>query len=250
MQISLRNAIGAAILGTAAFGGTAMAASFNDGSAGNGDAFLGITDGYYNSVVEPLGFSFTSASALTSQSWTLSLGTAINPLGATFQVFANNDTRQRGMVTTGTSQTLTDLNQGGPEVAVSYIQTNADVVQQIVQNGLNPNCADTGPCYGAHGQPQFFADQTLGSSAADFSAGISSGTTLNLYKIVNDTASTQTVTTLGTFKFAKDTADSNYTLTYTAAGSQVPLPAAIWLLGSGLAGLGAVGRRRRANAAA
>jgi hypothetical protein len=55
------------------------------------------------------------------------------------------------------------------------------------------------------------------------------------------TASPSTPTLLGTFTF------SGSTLTYTAAGtSAVPLPAAVWLLGSGLFGLFGIGRRRAA----
>jgi hypothetical protein len=39
-------------------------------------------------------------------------------------------------------------------------------------------------------------------------------------------------------------------LTYTIAGvSAVPLPAAVWLLGSGLLGLAGIGRRKKAAAA-
>jgi hypothetical protein len=55
------------------------------------------------------------------------------------------------------------------------------------------------------------------------------------------TASPSTPTLLGTFSL------SGSTLTYTAAGSTaVPLPAAVWLLGSGLFGLVGIGRRRAA----
>jgi hypothetical protein len=51
---------------------------------------------------------------------------------------------------------------------------------------------------------------------------------------------TATTSLLGTFNLTGNT------LTYTAAGGPtVPLPAAVWLLGSGLLGLAGVGRRRQ-----
>ena len=55
------------------------------------------------------------------------------------------------------------------------------------------------------------------------------------------TATPSNQTLLGTFSF------SGSTLTYAAAGNTaVPLPAAVWLLGSGLFGLFGIGRRRAA----
>ena len=41
-------------------------------------------------------------------------------------------------------------------------------------------------------------------------------------------------------------ADGTLSAAATGGGSEVPVPAAVWLLGSGLAGLAGIGRRRKA----
>ncbi|HEY0747658.1 MAG TPA: VPLPA-CTERM sorting domain-containing protein [Steroidobacteraceae bacterium] len=79
-------------------------------------------------------------------------------------------------------------------------------------------------------------------------SGVALGSSVTLYGVSgNGTGSGATTAySLGTAVFSA----SNDTLTFTGNGSTpVPLPAAVWLLGSGLLGLAGVGRRRAVKAA-
>jgi hypothetical protein len=79
-------------------------------------------------------------------------------------------------------------------------------------------------------------------------SGVAPGTAVTLYGVTgNGTAGGSTTAfSLGTAIFSL----SNDTLTFTGnGGTPVPLPAALWLLGSGLLGLAGVGRRRAAKVA-
>ena len=92
-----------------------------------------------------------------------------------------------------------------------------------------------------------FLSGTMGTVSDFFGAAV--GSALNFYTITPPARgqANGTATPLaGFFNLA-----SNGTLTYNvaAAVSAVPLPAAFWLLASGVAGLGTIGRRRRAVAA-
>jgi hypothetical protein len=53
---------------------------------------------------------------------------------------------------------------------------------------------------------------------------------------------------LTSYILGKVTLGTNGTLTFAANASAVPLPAAVWLFGSGLMGLVGVSRRRKAAA--
>jgi hypothetical protein len=80
-------------------------------------------------------------------------------------------------------------------------------------------------------------------------SGVAPGTAVTLYGVTgNGTGSGATTAfSLGTAVFSL----ANDTLTFTGntGNTPVPLPAAVWLLGSGLLGLAGVGRRRAAKVA-
>ena len=79
------------------------------------------------------------------------------------------------------------------------------------------------------------------------------GQQANLYMLVTNGGATGTSgTNVGLaqyYRFLSVTLDSNGDLTSAGGTAPVPVPAALWLLGSGLVGLAGVGRRRRQQTA-
>jgi hypothetical protein len=98
-------------------------------------------------------------------------------------------------------------------------------------------------------QPEYTDTSALTSWNGKFGGvtDVAEGSPNDFYNFTQNKGTGTTTTTpsnqtlLGTFSF------SGSTLTYAAAGNTaVPLPAAVWLLGSGLFGLFGIGRRRAA----
>jgi hypothetical protein len=118
-------------------------------------------------------------------------------------------------------------NYGGPDIA-SY-----DAVVTITAKYLMD--LDTG-------YPRYNGQYTIYSEAGQYptmtmtGSGTNNGTTPFTF--------IATLTELGTdhthFGYIND-----FTLTTYSAGAEAPIPGAVWLLGSGLLGLGCLGRRRR-----
>ena len=82
--------------------------------------------------------------------------------------------------------------------------------------------------------------------------GAALGTATNLYMLTSSSATTSGSSFLARlYQFADVTLDSTGTLSSASVVvPQVPLPAAVWLLGSALVGLGTVRRRRQTEAVA
>lgn len=80
-------------------------------------------------------------------------------------------------------------------------------------------------------------------------SGVAPGTSVTLYGVTGNGSGSGTTTAfnLGTVDFDKST--DKLTFTGNGGTAPVPLPAAVWLLGSGLLGLAGVGRRRALKAA-
>jgi hypothetical protein len=80
-------------------------------------------------------------------------------------------------------------------------------------------------------------------------SGVAPGSAVTLYGVTGNGSGSGTTTafSLGSAVFSL----ANDTLTFTGNGGNtpVPLPAAVWLLGSGLLGLAGVGRRRAVKVA-
>lgn len=123
---------------------------------------------------------------------------------------------------------------------------------------LNNSCNSTNPCVSQPGLPTPFAGaatwgDTYNSNFA-VGAGGDVGTALGFYWI-DRTASTSPTSNANVVRYGNSANLGQWLLTNTGqfsyslvAANVVPLPAAAWLLLSGLAGIGAVSRRTRAAA--
>jgi hypothetical protein len=162
-------------------------------------------------------------------SWTIMGG---DPTGAV----ALGD--KRYVTTTPTN--LTD----GTTVSIAQVSSNFNNLNQmlIAVNNALPDASGSSTVVNGQWRQ---AGATPGSGGGDwFSASLNNvndiGSSANFYMLTTAVGSgTQTVRV---YEFADVKLGADGTL----SASPVPLPAAIWLLGTGLAGLAGVGRRRRA----
>jgi hypothetical protein len=92
----------------------------------------------------------------------------------------------------------------------------------------------------------------FGNSIGENIFGVAGGSAVGFYKYTQTSTSSFTAGTVQTYANASfslsSAGDLVYTVTGTGGGTPVPLPAAVWLLGSGLMGLFGIGRRRAASA--
>lgn len=134
----------------------------------------------------------------------------------------------------------------------SIASANGSAINTIL-NGASPACADANPCIATSATAGTWAVSDLGASLGGLpntidAAGVAGGTALNFYQVVG-TGTALTKQTL--VQFANSTGDATWTLSASGdlqfnapAPATVPLPAAVWLFGSGLLGLAGIGRRK------
>lgn len=93
----------------------------------------------------------------------------------------------------------------------------------------------------------YYQSGTMQTVTQQFGAAV--GTALNFYNVgqVPRGQASAPVSAFAGFFYLSSTGQLTYNI--PAAVSAVPLPAAVWLLASGVAGLGAIGRRRRIEVA-
>jgi hypothetical protein len=211
--------------------------------------------------------------ALTPNSPSGSFTLASNPTGASGSVLQiDYGVIPQFSATFGSNLANTSfivMNPGGPTAA--ELSTNNAAVSLATQNGF---AAAAGTAVGIIGnwgadlsaattatEASGYSIDTTGaatwsaaftgvglslSGGQDFSAKV--GTALNFYSASGSSrtyVNTQYANSTGAgFWFLSSSGDLTYNLPSSAA--PVPLPAAAWLLVSGIAGFGAVGRRRRA----
>jgi hypothetical protein len=167
------------------------------------------------------------------------------------------------MVTVANAQAGLDFTETPAQAALlttSSLTTAATSVNGQIANWTNagPGVANSGEAIDLTGTANYNAlvgpvnGGNLGLSGFNFSGTV--GTALDFFNLVPNTAKRGTVTLTqyanaqgAGFWFLSSTGDLTYNV--PASTSPVPLPAAVWLLVSGLAGLGAIGRRRNAPAA-
>ncbi|HKR46164.1 MAG TPA: VPLPA-CTERM sorting domain-containing protein [Paraburkholderia sp.] len=152
-------------------------------------------------------------------------------------VAASNSADQSGLLFTQVGGGFSGLLNGATDNAA-----NATDLYQVALGSCDSCGTDV------KASPKYAGDNwgnNFAGAAAVINNAAGVGGTLNFYRAVNNTApdyindasSPATLTQLGTWVLSSA---GNGTLTY----SPVPLPAAAWLLGSGLIGLFGIGRRR------
>jgi hypothetical protein len=169
----------------------------------------------------------------------------------------------RNLYITGTG--YGSLGQGNNAVSLSSM--NGTIQQMASYNaGIINTAVDDGGCEGANpclmtDNFKFWGNDGVFTSPFLQSLGFGSNNGQQAWGVVGAALDFWAFTTSGTSDSNVNLAINRYTggqwllgatgdLTYTVAASAVPLPAAVWLLGSGLLGLGTVARRRRNAVAA
>jgi len=154
----------------------------------------------------------------------------------------NNATGKQSIVVASALDFLNDVQFGGSDIGGASNGVNAFFVNEINTATLtNGKSSTVGWGTG------LFGSQAPGSfTYTDANNGAALGVGQYLYQMAGSTSDAANI-----YKSAALlTLNSDGTISYTgadlAAGtSPVPVPAAVWLLGSGLAGLAGIGRRRK-----
>jgi hypothetical protein len=197
----------------------------------------------------------TLGTASGSSSWSSVFG-ASDPANLHYMVTGFDNTANAGNTLVG-KRLLTTFEAGPASVrntALSGALTNA---ASFMASGLGGvDCAGGNPCVALSGSAGDYADganfgANFGGSLAVASAATGVGTPLGFYLITATTNSGGTATAqLQQYQNSANlaqwllTSAGNLKYTLDAAATVVPLPAAVWLLLSGLAGVGVIGRRR------
>jgi hypothetical protein len=257
-------ATGALAVASLGMSGTALAdVDTGANAAGNGGVVLAVWDGTH-SVLQYLGANFNDFSgggpASSTYNVNLSSLTGFDPSMTSYMVFSPKDNGSgpfsKGLLATITDyQIVTDAYPPGGDVGAfgaGNTEVSSNVAAQSIQSAINVACSGTPVCLGTAGQSSYFDSNSLGGGI-DYSGNIS--TALQFFKFLNaDNSQTTVNTQIGSFSLTAGTGDlANAVLSYTSGTgggdpAPVPLPAALWLLVSGLTGFGVIGRRKNAVA--
>jgi hypothetical protein len=215
--------------------------------------------GNLNTASGPAWTSATNPSTGTGSVEQLNFGTIANNTAGAFNnyvVVAAATTLQTGT----TSIEGLAITSGGNPSTITKAGTTT-VVQNIQEEIANwsGQTGATGTFFDSNGSTTIAALGAPSTSGTWNNGGISSvavGSAGAFYNVLANTAATGTsggvphgtavTTTYAGFWFLSSAGQLTYNIVAEAA--PVPLPAAVWLLGSGLMGLIGVGRRRRAAA--
>jgi hypothetical protein len=256
MTTILRSAIVLGLLGSASAQATmTLPSNVGTGSSlfatvfdtSNGESFTTDLGLLYNNLVNTAvapGTILAGAFSPLSYNLNMSIFADNNPANIRFNVYAGDSSginSQNGIVMTATA---TPAQTNGQMDAVNNLGT-----QQVLT--FNQNCPIASGCAGNYGSETLWGSTINGQfpvgSAAAFNEAIA------FYLVTGTTTSSTVPATTTQFADANGSWNwllaSNGTLTFSgSAPAPVPLPAAVWLLLSGLAGFGALGRRSNQKA--
>lgn len=179
-------------------------------------------------------FTFDLSSILTAA--------GINLASANYMIFAADTVggvgaAGRGLVSTVNSSTAS------PTLASATVKSAALYAEGFVTTEMNGTCAGAVSCAAASAtDTQYWGAADVAFNVAAWAADAAVGTQLQLFSFLNGSGSSTTAANTGYSALLSSTGQLSI--------SAVPLPAAGWLLLSGLGGLAASGRRRRRQAAA
>lgn len=179
-------------------------------------------------------FTFDLASILTAA--------GINLASANYMLFAADTVggvgnAGRGLVSTVNSSTAS------PTLAAASVRGAAIYAEGFVTSEMNGTCSGAVSCAAtAATDPQYWGASDTSFSVAAWAADAAVGTQLQLFSFLNSTGNGTAAANTGYAALLSSTGQLSI--------SAVPLPAAGWLLLSGLGGLAAAGRRRSRRQAA
>ncbi len=240
------------------------AAQVQTTQSGNGAMLVAVWDGSksvvidLNRVTNSAGSSAATLNGvLANGSYTFDLSSyltaaGINLAAAQYMVFAGDTLGQSGYVASavagfvdsalgGDSSLLTSSLGGVYLAAAQQIASYTNIINDLVANG---GCGGAISCAFASTDANFWGTQSGGdfNGAQYWTSAATVGNSLQMWSFVQTAGDTGTGTQLAATSLLSSTGQLSV--------SAVPLPAAGWLLLSGLGGLGAASRRRRTAAKA
>ncbi|MHB8621747.1 MAG: VPLPA-CTERM sorting domain-containing protein [Sulfuricaulis sp.] len=210
----------------------------------------GLTDVFAGDSLFQSSFANSIASNIH---WNIAAGDDLLPAGGSATTPGDLKILSTSTVTPGTGFKFTNgfMTTGANNVNNFQGYQVTDPTPAGTGCGTNPSCVITNPADPGFGGNTTWSSSLGGTSATLSNASTGFGSSLYFYYITGSGGSTISSATETAFKNA--TGDgmwslaSNGTATYTIPGavSAVPIPAAVWLFGSGLLGLVGISRRKR-----